>query len=96
LAILARRAADRKDGLLHMLDQMRHAAAALRTLAATAENLARRHHAKFISLHQAADGFLDVLGGDDVALTDDHGCEPPMKIISEIRPIVIPAKAGTP
>jgi hypothetical protein len=79
-----------------MLDQMRHAAAALRTLAATAENFARRHHAKLISLHQAPDGFLNVSGGDDVALADDHGRELSMKVVSEIPAIVIPAKAGTP
>ena len=79
-----------------MLDQMRHTAAALRTLAATAENLTRCHHAKFIQLHQPGDGLPDVFRGDDIALADDHGREPPMKEISEPPPIVIPAKAGTP
>jgi hypothetical protein len=51
---------------------MRHAAAALRTLAAAAEDLARRHHAKLIELHQALNSLLDVARGDDIALTDDH------------------------
>ncbi|MGE0004016.1 MAG: hypothetical protein AB7S92_00360 [Parvibaculaceae bacterium] len=56
-----------------MRDQMRHAAAALRPLAAAAENRPRRHHAEFVALHQAADRFLDVARGDDIALADDHG-----------------------
>lgn len=72
MVLLARRAAVFEDGLFHMLNQMRHAAAALRALAAAAENLAGRHHAKFIQLHQAVDGLLDVLRGNDIALADDH------------------------
>jgi len=56
-----------------MLNQMRHAAAALRTLAAAAEDLARRHHAKLVELHQAANRLLDVAHCDDIALADDHG-----------------------
>src|SRR5262245_59264877 len=55
-----------------MLDQMRHAAAALRSLAAAAEDLPRRHHSKLIELHQAPDGLPDVTRGDDIALADDH------------------------
>jgi hypothetical protein len=77
LVHLASKPADFEDGGFHMLNQMLHAAAALRTLAAAAENLARRHHAEFIDLHQAADGLLDVARGDDIALTDDHEKRPP-------------------
>lgn len=69
---LARRAPDLEDRCFHMLNQMRHAAAALRTLAAAAEDLARRHHTKLVELHQAANRLLDVARGDDIALADDH------------------------
>jgi hypothetical protein len=37
-----------------------------------------------------------VPGGDDIALADDHGREPPMKVIREPSPMVIPVKAGIP
>lgn len=69
---LASRAPDLEDGHFHMLNQMRHAATALRTLAAAAENLARRHHTELVELHQAANRLLDVAHGDDIALADDH------------------------
>jgi len=72
LVLLASQPSDFENRLLHMLNQMRHAAAALRTLAAAAEDLARRHHAELVELHQTADGLLDVARGDDIALTNDH------------------------
>ena len=62
----------RQDGGLEMRDKMGHAAAALRALAAAAENFARRHHAQLIEFHQTADGLPDVLRGDDIALANDH------------------------
>jgi hypothetical protein len=55
-----------------MLNHVRHAAATLRPLAATAENRTRGHHPELVQLHQAADGLLDVAGGDDITLADDH------------------------
>jgi hypothetical protein len=72
LVLLASKPSDFEDGSFHMLNQMRHAAAALRPPAAATENLAWRHHAKLVKLHQAADGLLDMARGDYVALTDNH------------------------
>jgi hypothetical protein len=80
LAGLASKPPDFEDRRFHVLDEMRHAAAALRALAAAPENLARRHYAKYIELHQAADSLLDVARGDDIALTDDHRLLTPLML----------------
>ncbi len=72
MVLLASRGPNFENRRLHMLNQVRHAAPALRALATTAENRSRRHHLELVQLHQAADGLLDVTGGDDIALADDH------------------------
>ena len=62
----------RQDGGLEMRDKMGHAAAALRALAAAAKNLARRDDTQGVHGEDAGDRLADILGRNDVTLTDDH------------------------